>query len=115
MSFIENFTFYGESGTAYQFEVYTLDTSFNDVAGNYLFSARRVDNDSIIHTLLYTGKTESFRDRLNNRHHSWENAIDNGFNCICVKQENNSTNRTYIESELLGKYRLELNRNRISH
>ena len=115
MSFIENFTFYGESETAYQFEVYSLDTSFNDVAGNYIFTARRVDGDSIVHTLLYTGETISFKDRFSN-HHKWKSALDYGFNCICVRQENNSKNRTYIESELLGKYRLYLNRKtRFSH
>ncbi len=110
MSFIENFTFYGESATAYQFEVYSLDTSFNDVAGNYIFSVRNVDNDLIVHTLLYTGMTTSFKDRINNRHDRWEDALSYGFNCICVRQENNSKNRAYIESELLGKYRLNLNR-----
>jgi len=51
----------GLSGTAYDYEVATIDTSWNGVAGNYAFAKRDNLGDWRV---LFVGETGSLRDCL---------------------------------------------------
>jgi len=53
----------GASGKKYEYEIYSTNTNWNDVAGNYIFA-----RESSPHKweAIYIGETESFKDRLPN-------------------------------------------------
>ena len=92
------------TGTEYTFEVYPKDTTFNDVAGVYLFTKR---DSNKTHDILYIGETESFRDRpLGWGHEKWGSAIRMGLTHICVLQ---TSNRESIERKLIAAYNPPLN------
>ena len=63
----------GKSGTKYTYRVYSLDTNWDDVPGNYIFAKR----DSTRWTPIYIGETSSLKDRLPN-HEKWPCAKRNG-------------------------------------
>jgi len=52
----------GRSGQNYIYTVYSMNTSWNDVSGNYIF-ARRQGNYWVA---VYIGQTSSFQNRLPN-------------------------------------------------
>lgn len=110
MSKVEDFTFYDENETPYNFQVYTTDTLFNPIAGVYMFTSR-VENQqerTTTHHIRYIGETHSFRDRpLNSNHEEWANAVALGFNCICVYPTNGD--RVAIQDDLIDKYNPPLN------
>lgn len=56
-------TWTGKSGKKYEYEIYAMDTSWNDVAGNYIFAK---ESSPARWQALYIGQTESFADRLPN-------------------------------------------------
>ena len=53
----------GDSGTEYEYKIYTIDTNWYDVPGNYIFAK---ETEPTSWTALYIGETESFKDRLPN-------------------------------------------------
>ena len=53
-------TWEGKSGTKYTYEVYSLDTTWNDVPGNYIFAKRTPTG----WRPLYIGETSSLKGRL---------------------------------------------------
>lgn len=64
-------TWTGASGTQYVYSVYSLNTNWNDVPGNYIF-ARQVTGGW---TAIYIGETESFKRRpLGPGHEAWDCA-----------------------------------------
>lgn len=84
----------------YAFEVYSPDTTFNNVGAVYIFTKRIVDsNDQGTHTLLYIGQTESLQDRIPG-HKKWSCANRNGVNCICVHEDDDETSRLSKETVL---------------
>ena len=110
MSKIEDFTFYGDSGISYEFEVYPIGTQFNAVSGVYIYTKRSNDPQrGIVHTLLYIGETDSFKRRLNEDNYTGKQcALNNGADCICVRQE--GSNRDDVEQDLIDKYTTPCNR-----
>jgi hypothetical protein len=101
MGKIADATFKGKTGS-YKFEVYSADTSFNDVGAVYIFTKRTVGSDGKgTHEFLYIGQTESLRDRIPN-HEKWECATFNGVNCICVHRDDSETSRLDKESDLIA-------------
>ena len=94
-------TFTGQSGNQYLFEVWSLDTIFNDVGGVYIFSKR---DSQGYHTPLYIGQTSSFKDRRLQHHEQWECAEPRGGNVICTYQESSSVQRQRIERDLISRY-----------
>jgi hypothetical protein len=50
----------GASGRRYEYNVYNIDSAWNDVPGNYIFTCRATNG----WRNCYTGQTESFRDRF---------------------------------------------------
>ena len=110
MSKIEDFTFFGDSGKSYEFEVYPIGTLFNSVSGVYIYTKRHIDPQQwIVHTLLYIGETDSLKRRLNEDNYAGKRcAINNDADCICVRQE--GSNRENVERDLLNKYTTRCNR-----
>ena len=56
---VQKVTWYGRSRTGYTYTVYSMNTNWNDVPGNYIF-ARQTSNDW---SALYIGETVSFKNR----------------------------------------------------
>lgn len=90
----------GKSGTEYSFGIYSLDTSFNEVGGVYIFTKRVKNENKYSHTNIYIGKTDDLSTRFNN-HHKKNCISQNKANCICVKQVDSEKERTEIETDLL--------------
>ncbi len=109
MSKVEDFTFYDKNGTSYEFEVYPAGTTFNSVAGVYIFTKRWINQRrQVVHTLIYVGETQSFKDRpLDNGHPKWQDARKKGFSHICVYPTNN---HVAIQNRLIAKYNPSLNK-----
>lgn len=55
----------GLSGKDYVYQIYPIDTSFNDVAGNYIFAKESSPGKWVS---VYIGQTSSFKDRFVNHH-----------------------------------------------
>ena len=106
---IEDFTFYGSTGQAYNFEVYPIGTYFFPVAGVYMFTKRSTNQKGfVVHTIRYIGETQSFRDRpLNSGHPKWGTALKMGFDHICVLATNS---RMFIQNNLINRYNPPLNK-----
>ena len=56
----ETHIWHGASGTAYTYTVYDIDTSWNDVAGNYIYAGRTTNGWKA----AYIGQAKSFKERL---------------------------------------------------
>ena len=106
---IEDFTFYGNTGKAYPFKVYSVGTNFNPVAGVYMFTKRSINRQGVVvHTIRYIGETHSFKDRpLNSNHPKWESARRMGLDHICVHVTNS---RMSIQNDLIDRYKPPLNK-----
>ena len=112
MSKIEDFIFYGKSGTSYEFEVYPIGTKFNVVSGVYIYTKRHIDpqNNKIVHTLLYIGETDSFKRRIHEDDYGGKRCtLRNNPDCICVRLESES-NRSDVEQDLIDNYTIRCNR-----
>ncbi len=94
------YTLEGKSGIKYKFYIYTLDTSFKEVGGIYIFTKRSKSNEGYLHSNIYIGKTNDLSSRLEN-HHKKECINKHKANCICVMQIDNENKRTEIETDLL--------------
>jgi len=90
----------GKSGTKHEFNIYTLDTSFRDVGGIYVFTRRTKSNGHFYHSNVYIGKTNDFSSRFEN-HHKKDCITKFNANCICVIQVDSENKRTEIETDLL--------------
>lgn len=90
----------------YDFNVYDLSTSWNDVPGIYIYSRR--DAEHRLWTPLYIGQTESFRHRLPH-HERKPAALVHGATHLHAKVEYVEAERLRIESELIERFRPILN------
>jgi len=99
MSQSANATFEGENGS-YDFDVYNIDTEFNDIGAVYIFTKRVVDfNGKGKHTFIYIGQTDSLKDRIPN-HEKLNCVIRNGGNCICIHRDDDKNSRIAKETDL---------------
>ncbi|RKU19770.1 hypothetical protein C6501_01080 [Candidatus Poribacteria bacterium] len=111
MSKIEDFAFYGASGSQYIFQVYPIGTEFKDIGGIYIFTRREINfRGGATHNLLYIGGTNSLPSRLTRLHHKWEAVFRNRGNCVCVYSEPHDLDRNRIENDLIHKYQPPLNK-----
>ena len=102
MSKIADATFRGKNGS-YGFDVYSIDTEFNDVGAVYIFTKRVVDsNGKGSHTFLYIGQTDSLRDRIPN-HEKWDCVNRNGVNCICIHRDDDEDSRIAKQTDLRAR------------
>lgn len=94
------FTITGKSGNVYEFNIYDMETIYNNVGGIYIFTKRTINNNNFSHDLIYCGKTDDLSTRFNN-HHKVGCIKKNEANCICVKKVTSEEERTYIEEDIL--------------
>jgi hypothetical protein len=90
----------GKSGKKYEYTIYSMDTTWNDVAGNYIF-AREASPGKW--SAIYIGETESFKDRLPN-HEQLPCIRRNGGTHVHAHVNADTKTRLAEESDLLGNY-----------
>ena len=111
MSKIEDFAFYGVSGSRYIFQVYPIGTEFKDIGGVYIFTRRELNSrGGVTHNLLYIGRSNSLPGRLTRLHHKWGAVLRNRGNCVCINSEPNDWDRNKIEDDLIRRYLPPLNK-----
>ena len=96
-------TWYGSSGAAYQYGVYPLNTNWNDVPGNYIFTKWTANGWSP----LYVGETDSFSNRLGSlgSHHAHGCATRNGMTHIHARTNMGGVARRRAEeADIIRRY-----------
>lgn len=93
---------------SWEFEIYELNTNWNDVGGVYIFTSEL----PLLYPWepLYIGKTGSFKDRLTSSHDKWDEAIAKGMDHIHVMVVPLADNRAIIEELLIQRYNPPLNK-----
>jgi hypothetical protein len=101
MAKIVDATFKGENAS-YDFEVYSIDTTFNAVGAVYIFTKRTVDpSGKGTHTFIYIGQTDSLADRIP-QHEKWPCIKRNNSNCICTHRDDSEQSRLKKEADLIA-------------
>ena len=95
-------------GEEYAFNVYSIDTQFNDISAVYMFTKRTVSNGKGSHFVLYIGETGELGERIKN-HEKWPCVIEQGCNCICVHSVNGKESRKAIETAFLDEHETPCN------
>jgi len=90
----------GKSGKEYIYNIYSIDTTWNDLAGNYIFAKKTNPNTW---EPVYIGETESFKNRLPN-HNELPCIRRNGGTHIHAHVNQDSQARLTEEQDLLVKY-----------
>ena len=103
MAKIASTGFKSHSGKKYSFNIYSLDTSFNNVGAVYIFSKRTIKDDTGTHSFIYIGETNDLSDRIPN-HEKWPCVKKYGANCICTHTESHQETRRKIEDDLLDAH-----------
>ena len=93
----------GQSGTTYEYTVYTLDTNWNDTPGNYIFAKRNAQGAWVA---IYIGETESLKNRLTTSHEKWACAVRNGVTHMHAHVSSSVASvRRAEESDLIARYK----------
>lgn len=87
------------------FTIFPEETSWNEVAGIYIFAKKIADNSW---NALYIGQALSFKNRLPN-HERWQEAVQLGATHVQVLVEGLQANRDSIEKHLIEKFQPPLN------
>ena len=88
-----------------EFTVYTPDTTWNALAGVYIFCGSNQQNQWVP---LYVGRAHSFAQRIPG-HERWAEAVRLGATHIHAMVERREANREAIERQLIQTYRPRLN------
>ena len=95
----------GASGKKYEYEIYPIDTNWNDVPGNYIFAR---ESSSRTWQAIYIGQTESFKDRLPN-HNELPCIRRNGGTHVHAHVNRDSRARLEEEGDLLANNKTACN------
>lgn len=90
---------------SHEFRVYPLDTTWNNVAGVYIFCGINTQGYWVP---LYVGQTDSFKDRFSS-HEKWNLATRNGATHIHARAIPHAHMRDAVELELIQKLQPRLN------
>jgi hypothetical protein len=111
MAKLASVEFGGQSGTKYSFNVYPIDSNFNEIGGVYCFSKRTLNNEGTgNHSVFYIGITNDFSTRFID-HHKIDCAVKKGANCICIHQDENDKSRQEKERDLIASQKPCCNEN----
>lgn len=103
--------FAGSSETKYSFNVYPIDTKFNNIGGVYCFTKRTVNAEGTgSHSVFYIGITNDLSTRFDD-HHKMDCALKKGANCICIHQDENEKSRQAKEKDLISSQKPSCNEN----
>ena len=89
----------------YEFTIYPMDATWNDVGGIYIFSGQGQDG---LWRPLYIGQTNSFKTRLPN-HDRWAEAQRLGATHVHARKEEQEATRLAREAELIQAFQPRLN------
>lgn len=89
----------------YDFGVYAPSTTWNDVAGVYIFSGVNAQNRWVA---LYIGQADSFRDRFSS-HEQWGPAVQHGATHVHARVIPDAGTRDAVERELIQACQPRLN------
>lgn len=90
---------------SYELGVYAPSTTWNDVAGVYIFCGVSAQNKWVP---LYIGQAESFRDRFSS-HDQWAPAVRLGATHVHAVVVAHAATRDLIERELVRAFQPSLN------
>ena len=91
----------GYSGKTYEYVVYGLNTTWNDIPGNYIF-VRLVNGRW---RPLYIGQTSSFQSRITTSHEKWPCAVEHGITHIHARTNDYGEEaRLSEECDLINHY-----------
>lgn len=89
----------GVSGLKYTFDIYSLDSIFNNICAIYIFANLNILNQI---TPIYIGETTELGKRLTN-HEKQFCAIAHNVNCFCIYPVNPML-RFQVETDLINAY-----------
>jgi excinuclease UvrABC nuclease subunit len=90
---------------SYEFTVYTPNTTWNDVAGVYIFCGVNAQNQWVA---LYVGQADSFRNRIPS-HEQWSPTVRLGATHVHARVVPQAATRDAIERELIQACKPRLN------
>ena len=90
----------GKSGNEYRYDIYPINTQFNNVPANYVFM-KKLENGN--YTCIYFGITKDLSERFDN-HHAMPCIKKNGATHVGIHQNSKETDREKQESDLLASY-----------
>ena len=97
-------TYRGDSGSDYEFTVYSSDTSFDKMGAVYIITNRHQNiSGGHSHSLIYIGQTGDLSEGFAKHQKQGCFALHN-YNCILVYRKDNEKVRMFVESDLLGKH-----------
>ena len=107
---------FGLGRIPYSFRCYRVNNPFSlfpvlhNKSGVYIFAdlSRNNTMGTTIPTVLYVGKTNSFNERVTERHEKWDNAKDL-ITHICLLDETDENRRVAIERDIYDKHNPPLN------
>ena len=91
-------TWTGATGKEYLYDIYPIDTNWNDVAGNYIFAKETSPHKW---DAVYIGETESFKNRLPN-HNELPCVKRNGGTHLHAHTNQDSKARLDEEADLIA-------------
>lgn len=89
----------------HEFGTYPLNTTWNDVAGVYIFCGINAQGYWVP---VYVGQTDSFKSRFSS-HEKWDQAIRNGATHIHARAIPHAPMRDAVEMALIQMLRPKLN------
>ena len=90
---------HGASGQSYEYEVYTLSTTFKKLDGNYIF-VRQSGSTSYA---VYIGEG-NLKDRISPAHHKWDCIHEKGATHVHVHLNADERSRKAEERDLLNEH-----------
>ncbi len=105
------YIWHGEDGAPYEYRIYDLSATWNNVPGNYIFSKWEGSALEGQWVSLYIGETDSFEARLVPSHERWSAALQEGMTHIHAHTGSTvHKTRRYEEWNLIRKHMPVLNR-----
>jgi hypothetical protein len=102
MAKIADLTVIGKSGSKYTFAVYSIDSTWKELAAVYVITKRtEKTGGGGSHRYVYVGETENLKDRHSN-HHKADCFAKHDANCLCALLEDDEDKRLEIELDILA-------------
>jgi len=104
MASLGTIIFKGKSGKEYTFNIYNLDSSWDEIAVVYVVTrAEPKPNGGNTHQVIYIGETDNLKERFSN-HHKQSCFDKNKANRLCTFHVIDNETRLAIESDLIGSH-----------
>jgi len=99
----------GTSGAVYRFQIYPWATRFKAIGAVYFVTRRLAKtNGGFHHKRVYLGQTPDLSEGFD-KHSQKDFFRKHAVNCVCVYRENDASQRSKVEQDLLAKHKTILN------